>query len=139
MSSGQWNPGAPVSNHGVEGDEEFTGDSNQRDLLGLARCQQARPEGGQVGVAANRGSRRHIQRLAHACAAADDPAPSAETSAVAGHRRQTGQGGDLPSAELSQLRQLGQQGPRGLGPNAGRGAQLRGSLARAGLLAQKLL
>ena len=91
MSSGQWNPGALVSNHGVEGDEEFTGDSNQRDLLGLARCQQARPEGGQVGVAANGGSRRHVQRRTHACAAAGDPAPSAETSAVAGHRRQTGQ------------------------------------------------
>jgi hypothetical protein len=46
MSSGKWYPEALVADHGVEGDEEFTGDGDQRDLLRLARCEQACPECG---------------------------------------------------------------------------------------------
>jgi len=37
MSSGKWNPGAIIANHGVEGNEELTSDGNQCDLLRFPR------------------------------------------------------------------------------------------------------
>ena len=122
MSSRKWDPGSIVADHGIERNQELTSDGNQCDLLRLTGCEQAGAEGGEVGVTAHRGAGRQVQRLPHTGAACGDPAPAAELPAITGQRCQTGQRGGLSGAELSQLRQIGQQGPRGLGPNARRGA-----------------
>jgi len=139
MSSGARNPGAIVAGHGIEGHQELTGDGNHGDLLGLAGSEQTGPKRGEMGITANGGAGRHIQRLTHTGTPAGDHSPATEVSALTGHRRQPDQRGGLPSGELPQLGQIDHQGPTGLGPHTRRGAQLHGSLTLAGAFTQSLL
>ena len=117
MSSRKWDPGSIVADHGIERNQELTSDGNQCDLLRLTDCEQAGAE--------DHSARGAGRQQRHTGAACGDPPPAAELPAITGQRCQTGQRGGLSGAELSQLRQIGQQGVLGPMPGAVRSCVAR--------------
>jgi uncharacterized protein (AIM24 family) len=116
LSSGL--PWLLVSENGVEDGEEFAGDGNEGDHLGLPSCDQAAEEGLQDGVVSPGGHRSHEEGGAHASSSAADEASALPLAGLAGEGREPGKGCDLLTVEAAEFGQIGDESARNDRPDA---------------------
>src|ERR1700752_4553298 len=116
-------PANPVAHHRVENRQQLPHAGHQRDFPRLAGSGEAREEGPDHGIAADRGQRGHVQRRTNRGSAAPDVPRAALLPTVPVQRRDADQGGNLAAIEAPQLRQVGEGGCREDGAAARRRAQ----------------
>jgi hypothetical protein len=103
-------PGLVVAQHGVEGGDDFSNASGERDLLVFARLQQTLVEAFDLGVVTRRDHGAQEQRGARVSTATADSTFAAERTTVAVEGGDTGERGDLPTRERAKLRKIADQG-----------------------------
>ena len=122
-SSGEWVeltiPSSIVSEHGVEGDEQFSHTGGEDDLESFSGSFQSLGESLEDGVGSTSGEGCHVESRADGSSSAGDGACSFELAAVVVEGSQSDQSGDLLSVEASQFGEFGQEGEAGDRADAG--------------------
>ena len=124
--------------HGVEGYEQLSHAGCEGQFLGLTGGQQPPVEVPYDGVVLASLQRSHVQGGSDPGAAAPDGAFAPQGATIPVEGGHAHQGGDLPTIQRAQLRQVGQQREGELLPHAGNGAQEVILLSPQGALAQRL-
>ncbi len=123
----------------VHEDDEFAHDGSESDFGGFAGGAQTEIKYFEVGVAAGGDQGGHVKSPAHGWSASSDSSPPFPTTALAGVRRQSGQGGDLTSIERTQFGQFGEYTQSRNGADARDGLEfLRSLMEQWVLLAESL-
>jgi len=116
-------PGRLILEHGVDDGEELAHDGDEGDFGRLARRTQALIEGAERGVVPCGDQRGHVEGGAYGCATAPDLTATPPLAAVAVEGGDADEGGDGAAVEAPQFGEVGEQGPRDRGTDAGDAAQ----------------
>ena len=125
--------------HGVKYCEQLAHGRDKSDFEDFALSFQALIELANHRISFGGHQGRHVQGIAYRGAATPDKATTSEGTAVTGEGCQSDQGGNLFTAQGSELGQLGQQGAAGDGANAGRGAQQLFGFVEGGVVFDELV
>src|SRR5947209_4681910 len=105
-SSVLWLPWSFVSQDCVEDRQEFASDGDERNLLGLASCDEPIAAGLEERVVSRRDHGADEENGSHAAAAAADEASAFPLTGLARPWRKAGKGGDGAAIERAEFRQF---------------------------------
>lgn len=109
--------------HGVQDDEELSGDGDEDCLWGFAFLAHSFAQGDESGDVSRGGEGCDVEGLADLSSPSPDPTSAAPGSALAGMGCETGEGGDALSTQGAEFRQLAEKRGEDGRANAGNGSE----------------